>query len=375
LNTGPRAMSAAIGRRRLLQATLALAAFGPRLAGAQARTIPIADMHSHYGLLQRRLASSGLADELRQQRVALMAWKLVSDGHWLRSGRAGIEVVGTPEPGQLAARFDSAIARMKAYMREHQLKTVLSAADVDACVAPDGTPGIVLASEGAHFLEGNVDNLRAAVDKGLRHLQFVHFVPSPVGDNQTMAPVHNGLSAMGKRLVEACNDQRILIDLAHASMATVEQALQISKVPLIWSHGWVDRVAGRWLDPTTAQQRRLSIKHARKIADRGGVVGLWGLGLTKPAPAWTAGKGGWTVGPRDTQGYARELATLVDQIGRDHVAIGTDIEGVGENWSVNDYSGVRAVLDHLQALKLPSETIERVAYGNYARVLKAALRS
>jgi len=34
---------------------------------------------------------------------------------------------------------------------------------------------------------------------------------------------------------------------------------------------------------------------------------------------------------------------------------------------------VRAVLDHLQQMKLPSETIERVAYGNCARVLQAAL--
>jgi hypothetical protein len=33
-----------------------------------------------------------------------------------------------------------------------------------------------------------------------------------------------------------------------------------------------------------------------------------------------------------------------------------------------------AVLEHLQQMKLPSATIERVAYGNYARVLKAVLR-
>ena len=57
-----------------------------------------------------------------------------------------------------------------------------------------------------------------------------------------------------------------------------------------------------------------------------------------------------------------------------HVAFGTDIEGVGPNWSVNDCAGVRSVLDHLPEMKLPNETVERVAYGNYARVLKAAMR-
>lgn len=55
------------------------------------------------------------------------------------------------------------------------------------------------------------------------------------------------------------------------------------------------------------------------------------------------------------------------------MAIGSDIEGLGENWSVNDYGGVRAVVDHLQHLKLASSVVERVAYRNYARVLRAAL--
>ena len=225
-------------------------------------------MHSHYGLITRSLATSGLADEVRNQRVALLAWKLVADGPWLRESKTGIEVVRSPEPGQLAAHFDTRIARMKGYLREQRLKTVLTAADVDACIAANGEPGIVLASEGAHFLEGQVDRLQAARDKGLRHLQLVHFLPSPVGDNQTLKPVHDGLSAMGKSLVEACNEQHMLIDLAHASMEVVEQAVQISKAPLIWSHGWVGRAAGRWLDATTYQQRRMSLSHAKMIADR-----------------------------------------------------------------------------------------------------------
>ena len=67
------------------------------------------------------------------------------------------------------------------------------------------------------------------------------------------------------------------------------------------------------------------------------------------------------------------MAALVDQLGADHVGLGTDIEGLGPGWAVDDYSGLRDVVDHLQALKLPASTIERVAFGNYARVLKAVL--
>jgi len=92
------------------------------------------------------------------------------------------------------------------------------------------------------------------------------------------------------------------------------------------------------------------------------------LGLSRPGY-------GWSVGPRSMSGYAQEIAGLVDKIGADHVAFGTDIEGVGPNWALNDYGHVRTVVSHLQDMKLPSSVIERVSYGNYARVLKSVLRT
>jgi membrane dipeptidase len=352
-------------RRHVLQGIVGAAVLSPRFSAAQSR-VPIADMHSHYGLITRSLAASGLADELRNQRVALMAWKLVADARWIHATSSGVEQTAVPEPGALAAHFESNLARMKAYLREHRLKIVLSAADVDACIAPGGGPGVVLATEGADFLEGQISRLDAAYAHGLRHLQLVHYIRTPVGDFQTKRPEHGGLSDLGKSLVKACNAKGILVDLAHCTGDAVEQALQIAKRPMVWSHSWVDRVGGRFTDAVGYLQRRLSLSLARKIAAHGGVVGLWALGLANPRDRWS-------VRPRDTRGYANELAQLIEWIGREHVAFGTDIEGVGRNWSVNDYAGVRAVLDHLQQMKLPSETIERVAYGNYARVLKAAL--
>ena len=103
------------------------------------------------------------------------------------------------------------------------------------------------------------------------------------------------------------------------------------------------------------------------------MVGLWGLARSQPPAERTPGKGTWTVGHRDTAAYARELAHLVGWIGADHVAIGSDIEGVGRNFSVNDYAQVREVIEALEALKLPASVVEKVAFANYARVLKAAL--
>ena len=354
-----------VSRRRMLQAALACLASIPFAVRAQQR-FPIADMHCHYGMITRKLAESGFADDMRTQRVAIVAWKLVADGRWIRRTSAGIEQVSDPAPGELASFFNYALDRMKSYIAEHRLRTVLTPADVDACIAGDS--GIVLASEGANFLEGRLENLDSAYEKGLRHLQFVHYTRTPVGDFQTARPVHNGLSEMGRRLVEACNARGILVDLAHSTAASVDQALEIAKAPLVWSHGWVDSQGGDWRDQYGFLSRRLSLAQAKKIAARGGVVGLWGLGLSRPAF-------GWSVGPHDTRAYAREFASLVNKLGADHVALGTDIEGVGPDWAVNSYGDVRTVLDHLQEMKLEASVIERVAYGNYARVLKAVLKA
>lgn len=356
----------AVSRRRVLQAAIALLAAGACPARAQQQRVPITDMHSHYGMISRRLGSSGLAEDMRSQGVAIVAWKLIADARWIRATRSGIEQVGKPAPGELATHFNAYLDRMKTYVAEQKLKTVLTPADVDACIA--GEPGIVLASEGADFLEGRLDNLDAAYAKGLRHLQFVHYIDTPVGDFQTVAPVHNGLSEMGRKLVEACDARGIVVDLAHSTGPAVDQALEIARSPVIWSHSWVDGDGGNWQDQFGYLQRRLSLAHAKKIAAGGGVVGLWALGLSRPGS-------GWTVGPGNTRAYARELVNLVDRIGADHVAMGTDIEGVGPNWAVNNYGHVRSVIDHLQEMKIDAATVERIAYANYARVLKAVLRA
>lgn len=359
--------------RRGLCAVAASACTGlahwPAFAQATAR-VPIADMHSHFGLVGRSPPSGPIAESMRAQRVALMAWSLPGDARWIRSGGNGIVQVGVPPPGALPAFFHESLALMRGYVAKTGLRAVLTPADVDACIAGDA--GVVLAAEGADFLEGRLEGLDAMVDQGLRHVQLVHFIKSLVGDFQTEAPTHGGLSDFGRSLVAACNAKGVLVDLAHCTPAGITQALAVARAPVVFSHGWVDGSEGSWTDGAGYLARRISLAQAKQIAAAGGVVGLWGLGLRSPGPSRTPGRGNWTVGRGDTRGYARELASLVDRLGEDHVAIGSDLHGVGPDWSVNDYGDVRSVVETLQGL-ISSGAVEKVAYGNYARMLKAAM--
>jgi len=46
----------------------------------------------------------------------------------------------------------------------------------------------------------------------------------------------------------------------------------------------------------------------------------------------------------------------VNKLGADHVGLGTDMEGVGKNWSVNDYGHVRSVL-HYNGLPIDARSL------------------
>ncbi len=73
-------MTRGLTRRALLCAALPTLALGPiATRGADSR-VPIADMHSHFWIITRpTLSSADFAEELRAQRVALIAWSLPSD--------------------------------------------------------------------------------------------------------------------------------------------------------------------------------------------------------------------------------------------------------------------------------------------------------
>lgn len=324
----------------------------------------IADLHSHLGVIDRQNFSTDLAADMRANRATLVCWKIVADALWIRTNAQGIYQSGTPSPEELWEFFDRVLTRLDAYMRSEKLSRALTKAHVDA--AMQGQPHVVLASEGADFLGGKLDRLKTAFDAGLRQLQLVHYIRNPVGDFQTESPTHGGLSAFGRELIQACESMGILVDLAHLSAQGVTHALDMATKPMVWSHGWVEGRGGSHRDPFGYAKRRLSLEQAKQIAAKGGVIGLWGLGLDRPGYGWTAMR-------QDRASYAKELAKLVNLVGEDHAALGTDIAGVGPNWTVAHYGHVRETLDRLKDEKLSDAAIEKLAFSNAARVLKASL--
>lgn len=336
----------------------------PNLSAQSTMPMPVADMHTHVSRKSRASLPLDLAEEMRANHVLLAAWSYPVDARWIKSTPTGIEQVAEPGPGEVAKGTQRALREMNEYVRGNQLGLVLNRADVDSALA--GHPSVVLATEGADFLDGSTVNLDQAHANGLRHLQIAHYIRSNITDVQTQAPHHNGLSPFGAEVVAHALRKGMLVDLAHCTEPAVLQALKIAQKPMVWSHGWVHAQSGAFDDRLGWLRRRLSVSTAKKIADAGGVVGLWGLGLLHPTRDWE-------VRRNDPEGYARALRQLVNVLGEDHVAMGTDLNGLGDSGSVNSYSDVRKVILALQSSGLSEASVAKVSYRNYARVLRDVL--
>jgi membrane dipeptidase len=361
-------------RRTLLRTALAASssAWLPVL-NAQNKPVPLADAHSHLGLIQKNLNQADFLNQAKESGLALMAWCVVPDGPWLRSTSSGIDQASTPGPGQVALEFNKRLRQVAKHLQDNGIQRALTRSDIDAALT--GEPRVVLASEGADFVEGDLTRLDQAYAEGLRHTQLVHYIASELGDLQTIAPRHGGLTPAGRAVIEACNRLGILMDLAHCDASTVARALEVSTKPMIWSHGWISPTQGRFNDSIGLLARRISWLNARQIVDKGGVIGLWSVGISDGAksryPEYPI-----AFNPQlRYKTYATGIAQMVKELGADHVCFGTDIEGVGPIGVVNHYRELRQVVDLLSDAGLSDAEVFKVCIGNYARVLKTAMNT
>jgi membrane dipeptidase len=85
--------------------------------------------------------------------------------------------------------------------------------------------------EGLDFLEGKLERLEQTHQRGVRHVQLVHYTPNDIGDFQTGVVTHKGLTSYGAEVIRACHRLGFVCDVAHATEDTVKQAGPIRRLP------------------------------------------------------------------------------------------------------------------------------------------------
>src|SRR5262249_52938755 len=153
----------AMRRRDLLRSGVAvpLAALLPAVgarAQAPAPPVSISDMHFHSFFGKDARNSRPVGPMMANGHATPVASAITGDGYWIHPRT--LKQIATPRPGDGLVRLHRQLPQVKAHMAEQGLKPALTPADVDAALR--GEPHIVLAVEGATFIESDPGRVKLA---------------------------------------------------------------------------------------------------------------------------------------------------------------------------------------------------------------------
>jgi len=212
---------------------------------------------------------------------------------------------------------------------------------------PERTAGF-LGIEGAHALDGKLENLERLFNAGVRMMSPSHFFDNEIGGSAAGVE-KTGLTAMGREMIRRMEARRMLVDVAHASPRTIDDVLAMATRPVVVSHTGVKG--------TCDNSRNLSDDQLRGVARTGGVIGI---AYFQQAVCGT-----------DPASIVRAMRYAVQVVGVDHVALGSDFDGAVATGF--DTTGLPLVVDAMLAAGFSEPEVEQILGGNAIRVLLATL--
>ena len=233
------------------------------------------------------------------------------------------------------------------------LKIIRTGTDLEAVLSAraEGKPliGGILGIEGAHPLEGKIENLDRLEAAGYRLIALQHFF-----DNELGGTLHSkaelGLSEFGAQVVGEVAKRGMILDVAHSSQQVVRDVLAITDMPIVVSH--------TGLNSHCETRRNYPDDLMRDIAASGGAIGIgyWANVTCDDSP----------------DGVAAAIRAAIAAVGEDHVSLGSDFDGSVPTGF--DTSELAALTSALLAAGVSERQIRKVMGENMLRVLRARLK-
>ena len=261
----------------------------------------------------------------------------------------------------------------------------------------EGRISIFLGLENGSAIGESLEELRRFYNEGVRYVTLCHTGNNQICDScATKEKRWNGLSPFGKEVVAEMNRLGMLVDVSHISDESFYDVIRYSVKPVVATHSCCRSLAGH--------PRNLTDDMIRSIAAKGGVVqvnffplfldqdfagvldasGIMDRGEAIEAefiadPADPLKRAAWYavldelshLGRPSFRRIVDHIDHIVGLVGIDYVGLGSDFDGICVTpQGLDDISGFTVVLDEMRARGYSDSDIEKVASGNFFRVMK-----
>ncbi len=325
--------------------------------------------------------------------------KLHTDIPRLRTGNVGAQFwsVFVPSKTRQAGtafqttmeQIDCVYAMVKKYPDVFEI--ALTSSDVER-IRKAGKIASLMGVEGGHSIENSLGKLKELFSRGARYMTLTHGDTLDWADAATDQSKSDGLSPFGEEVVREMNRMGMLVDLSHVSPATMSDALNITKAPIVFSHSSAMAIADH--------PRNVPDDILVRVGDNGGLVMInFFSGFVVPESAKNlkdmfgarraidkefgsdtdAGKNAmlkWKAAHPSTAGDIAIVIEHIDHVaktaGIDHVGLGGDFDGVDMlPKGLEDVSKYPAITELLLRKGYSETDIHKIMSGNMMRVLKA----
>jgi membrane dipeptidase len=363
------------------------------------REVPLIDGHNDLPWQYWERAKNHLAQiDLRQDQSKLTP-ALHTDIARLRLGRLGGQFWSVYIPTTLKGA-DAVRAVIEQIDVVHRIDEtypdtfeLARTADDVVRIHRSGKIASLIGMEGGHSIGNSLGVLRQLYALGARYMTITHSENDDWADSATADPVHGGLTPFGKQVIGEMNRLGMLVDLSHTAPKTMNDVLDVTAAPVIFSHSSAraltdharnvpDDVLRRvkendgvvmvtWVPGFVSEKARL--RDAARDAEEARLKALY---RGQPEKV-KAGLAQWETANPAPRATVKDIADHIDHVvqiaGATHVGIGADLDGITVTpeglESVATYPSVFA---ELIRRGYTDEQLKGIAGLNVLRVLRKA---